>query len=80
MIVSYLGINISSWAYVSLLLFGLVIFIIIMIATEKERQRRHHRELHRMHLQMHQIAHNNPNLHPSEQHNIHPTKNNKLLR
>jgi hypothetical protein len=48
--VSYLGINLNTWTYLAILLFGLIIFVIIFIATEKQRQRRHHRELEkRMH-------------------------------
>jgi hypothetical protein len=39
MVVSYLGIEISGLTYIALLLFGLIIFVIIMIATEKKRQR-----------------------------------------
>jgi large-conductance mechanosensitive channel len=42
--VDYLGFHITSFTYISLLLFALIVFIIIMIATEKERQRRHHTE------------------------------------
>ena len=42
--VSYLGINLGTLEYVSILLFGLIIFVIIMIATEKQRQKRHKAE------------------------------------
>ncbi len=52
MSVSYLGITVSSWTYVCLLLFALVVFTIIMLATEKERQRRHHREMMRHRVAM----------------------------
>jgi hypothetical protein len=40
MAVSYLGIELSGLMYIALLLFGLIIFVIIMIVTEKQRQRR----------------------------------------
>ena len=39
--VSYLGINLGTLEYIAILLFGLIIFVIIMIATEKQRQKRH---------------------------------------
>jgi hypothetical protein len=42
--VSYLGISLNALSYVAMLLFGLIIFLIIMILTEKDRQRRHKRE------------------------------------
>lgn len=42
--VSYLGINLGTLEYISILLFGLIIFVVIMIATEKQRQRRHKAE------------------------------------
>jgi hypothetical protein len=42
--VSYLGIEMSGLTYIAILLFGLIIFVIIMIATERGRQRRHNRE------------------------------------
>ncbi|HPD81982.1 MAG TPA: hypothetical protein PK357_02685 [Candidatus Pacearchaeota archaeon] len=38
--VFYLGIELSGLAYIALLLFGLIIFVIIMILTEKQRQKR----------------------------------------
>lgn len=44
MSVSYLGISLNTLSYVALLLFGLIIFLIILILTEKDRQRRHKRE------------------------------------
>lgn len=50
MAVNYLGINLSTLEYICILLFGLIIFIIIMIATEKQRQRRHRLEHHK-HMQ-----------------------------
>jgi len=43
--VSYLGINLNALSYVALLLFGLIIFVIIMILTEKQRQKQ---KKHRM--------------------------------
>lgn len=50
--VSYLGINLGTLEYVAVLLFGLIIFVVIMIATEKQRQRRHKAERARqMHKQ-----------------------------
>ena len=42
---SYFGVTLGSFEYFALLLFALIVFTIIMIATEKERQRRHHREM-----------------------------------
>jgi hypothetical protein len=44
MTVDYLGFHINAFTYISLILFALIVFVIIMIATEKERQRRHHTE------------------------------------
>ncbi len=44
MSVDYLGIHLGTLEYVSILLFGLIIFVIIMIATEKQRQKRHRTE------------------------------------
>lgn len=37
--VFYLGIELSGLVYISLLLFGLIVFVIIMILTEKQRQK-----------------------------------------
>lgn len=42
--VAYFGIYLNTWTYLALLLFALIVFLVIMIATEKQRQRRHKRE------------------------------------
>jgi hypothetical protein len=47
MTVSYLGIEIGGLTYIALLLFGLILFVIILIATEKQRQRQHHKILNK---------------------------------
>lgn len=39
--VDYLGIHIGTLEYVCILLLGLIIFLIIFIATEKQRRIRH---------------------------------------
>jgi preprotein translocase subunit YajC len=48
MSVFYLGIELGSLTYIALLLFGLIIFITIIILTEKQRQKqRKHRKLNK---------------------------------
>ena len=46
MAVDYLGIHLGTLEYICILLFGLIVFLIIFISTEKQRQR-----MHRMHMQ-----------------------------
>lgn len=51
MSVDYLGIHLGTLEYICILLFGLIVFILIMIITEKQRQKRnkvrhkHHNQL-----------------------------------
>ena len=48
MSVSYLGIELGGLTYIALLLLGLIIFVTIMILTEKQRQKqRKHRKLNK---------------------------------
>ncbi|MGY4884171.1 MAG: hypothetical protein ACP5NZ_01175 [Nanobdellota archaeon] len=54
MAVDYLGIHLGTLEYIAILLFGLIIFLIIFIATEKQRQKRHKAEMHRKKMMHHQ--------------------------
>jgi uncharacterized membrane protein len=45
--VDYLGIHLGTLEYLAVLLFGLIIFVIIMILTERGRQRRHNMKHHK---------------------------------
>jgi UDP-N-acetylmuramyl pentapeptide phosphotransferase/UDP-N-acetylglucosamine-1-phosphate transferase len=54
MALDYLGIHVGTFEYIAILLFGLIIFVIIMIATERGRQRRHRMEMHKRRMMHHQ--------------------------
>ncbi|HOC97268.1 MAG TPA: hypothetical protein PKJ54_03230, partial [Candidatus Pacearchaeota archaeon] len=55
MSVSYLGIHLGTLEYVAILLFGLIIFVIIMIATENQRQNRQRAERARENRRMSEL-------------------------
>ena len=55
MSVSYLGIHLGTLEYIAILLFGLIIFVIIMIATENQRQNRQRAERARENRRMSEL-------------------------
>jgi preprotein translocase subunit YajC len=48
MAVDYLGIHIDSLTYISILLFGLIVFVAIWIISEIKRKKRHKRALNKL--------------------------------
>lgn len=47
--VNYLGIQLNNLSYIAVLLLGLVIFLVIWIISEVQRQkRRHHRRIEKV--------------------------------